>query len=528
LEYIAFSRQLTFSKGDQMRKQLTQFLKVHLNEVVERHVDGIRQAIPSYSTRTREELRGTITVYIEGIIEHIEHKQDEKLRQFVVDIAQFRSSLEFKLSEVQHAFMIGRSIILQLLIEQRKNGVDSMPLEIMQNIELVNESFDWMIRLFSETYQELQLEKLKATTEALARAAEETKYFRQRQYFFTAVNDSADAIIYLDKDDVIRSWNQGAELIFGYKPQEIITKSFDVLMPEELLRKRELKWIAEQIAEKGFIRNYETERVRKDRTRIAVDLTRTLIRDEKGQVVGSSAVIRDISQRKQMEAKLLQAERLALLGKMAAQVAHEIRNPLSSINLNLELLRDEIREYRQSRQTDETDELLGAIQSEVDRLSLFVDEYLYFVRPPQSDKQPEQINHILDKLLQSLNEELKVKDINITKDFAEDLPEVEIDESQIRRACLNILRNAIEAMPEGGILNVRTKREGNANKILISDTGTGITAEQLEKIFLPFYSTKEMGTGMGLPLVQQILQNHGGTVNCYSVYGKGTTFIIQL
>ena len=511
-----------------MRKQLTQFLKVHLNEVVERHVDGIRQAIPSYSTRTREELRGTITVYIEGIIEHIEHKQDEKLRQFVVDIAQFRSSLEFKLSEVQHAFMIGRSIILQLLIEQRKNGVDSMPLEIMQNIELVNESFDWMIRLFSETYQELQLEKLKATTEALARAAEETKYFRQRQYFFTAVNDSADAIIYLDKDDVIRSWNQGADLIFGYKPQEIITKSFDVLMPEELLRKRELKWIAEQIAEKGFIRNYETERVRKDRTRIAVDLTRTLIRDEKGQVVGSSAVIRDISQRKQMEAKLLQAERLALLGKMAAQVAHEIRNPLSSINLNLELLRDEIREYRQSRQTDETDELLGAIQSEVDRLSLFVDEYLYFVRPPQSDKQPEQINHILDKLLQSLNEELKVKDINITKDFAEDLPEVEIDESQIRRACLNILRNAIEAMPEGGILNVRTKREGNANKILISDTGTGITAEQLEKIFLPFYSTKEMGTGMGLPLVQQILQNHGGTVNCYSVYGKGTTFIIQL
>jgi signal transduction histidine kinase len=224
-------------------------------------------------------------------------------------------------------------------------------------------------------------------------------------------------------------------------------------------------------------------------------------------------------------ADLLRAERLATVGRISAQITHEIRNPLNAIGLNAELLADEL----SADASAETRGLVSAIGREVDRLHAVTEEYLRFARLPKPAFAREDVNEILADLAQFLAPEMAAAKVELRLDLAHRLPVVHADEGQLRAAFLNLLRNSREAMPDGGCVSITTRPgEACGVEIEVRDTGSGISAEDLGRIFDPFFSTKAKGTGLGLAFAQQVVKEHRGTVRCSSELGRGTAFAVWL
>jgi two-component system, NtrC family, sensor kinase len=231
--------------------------------------------------------------------------------------------------------------------------------------------------------------------------------------------------------------------------------------------------------------------------------------------------------------ELLRAERLAAVGRISAHITHEIRNPLNAIGLNTELLAEEIErlapESTSDRSTaEEARALVEAIGREVDRLNGVAEEYLRFSRLPKRQLAHEDLNEVLGGLLDFLEPEMAAARVELRRELVSLLPPVQGDESQLRAAFLNLLRNSREAMPTGGRVTIRTRSLAGWVGVEIEDTGGGIPPGEMPRIFDPFYSTKERGTGLGLAFTQQVVQEHGGTIVCRSQAGKGTVFEVRL
>ena len=222
-------------------------------------------------------------------------------------------------------------------------------------------------------------------------------------------------------------------------------------------------------------------------------------------------------------AELLRAERLAAVGRISAQITHEIRNPLNAIGLSAELLAEEI-----AGGSAEAKGLVATIGREVDRLHAVTEEYLRFARLPKPVLASEDVNEILAGLAELLAPEMAAAKVALRLELSA-APAVRVDEAQLRAAFLNLLRNSREAMPGGGDVMVRTGPlpEGGV-EVEVRDTGGGIPAEDLSRIFDPFYSTKEKGTGLGLAFALQVVKEHGGQIRCESTVGRGTAFFVRL
>jgi PAS domain S-box-containing protein len=264
-----------------------------------------------------------------------------------------------------------------------------------------------------------------------------------------------------------------------------------------------------------------------DRGEVQIDVHLTPLLGSEGETQGWLLLGEDVTEQVRTKQALIQSERLAAIGRMSALVAHEIRNPLSSIGLNAELLEEELGAEEPGARA-EARELLGAITREVEHLTEVTEDYLRFARLPKPRLQPEALDELLDDLLRFLQAEFAEAGVEIERDFAADLGPVAVDEGQLRQAFLNLLKNAVEAMPSGGRVVVQTRQVDGRVEVRIRDLGRGIEPEVLERIFEPFFSTRPGGTGLGLPLSQQILQEHGGRIRCESQPGQGTTFVVEL
>ena len=246
-------------------------------------------------------------------------------------------------------------------------------------------------------------------------------------------------------------------------------------------------------------------------------------RDEIGDLAREfNAMAHAIEER---EHKLIRSERLATVGRMAAHITHEVRNPLASVGLYLELLSDEIG----AENPDEARRLVQSLSAEVDRLSEITETYLRFVRLPKPKLEREDLGALASSVLEFSRGELALARIDLELVIPSGLPEVAADESQIRQALLNLVRNAKEAMPEGGRIRVEVgTTDSGWMRLAVTDSGPGISPENLSKIFDPFFSTKQKGTGLGLALVQQIVTDHGGRIEVDLPATGGTTFAILL
>jgi signal transduction histidine kinase len=230
-------------------------------------------------------------------------------------------------------------------------------------------------------------------------------------------------------------------------------------------------------------------------------------------------VAEDVTEELHTKERLIQTERLAAIGRMAAHVTHEVRSPLSSIGLNIELLEDEL-----PRINREAEALISAIKREIESLAGITEEYLRVARLPNPRLEREDLAQVVRSTIQFLTPELESFGIDIQINNDDAIPQVALDESQIRQVLINLLKNAREAMPDGGRIDVQVcNREGGV-VVRVRDRGVGMDPEQREHLFDLFYTTKKYGTGLGLPLTQQIVLAHEGRVYCESTPGEGTMF----
>ena len=242
--------------------------------------------------------------------------------------------------------------------------------------------------------------------------------------------------------------------------------------------------------------------------------------DEIGRV--ASEFERMVDALAQRDAQLRQSERLAAVGRLAAHVTHEVRNPLNSIRLNVELLEEDVADAApEARRT------LSSILREVDRLTAITDQYLRLVRLPEPKRTPTDFGELVRDVAAFLTPEMAQANVE-TELVLAPVPSIPLDEGQLRQALLNLCRNAREAMPEGGHLRIAMRAAQGGVLLSITDNGSGIPESEREKIFDLFYTTKQHGTGLGLPLTQQILAAHGGRLRCQAAAGGGTTFELWL
>ncbi|MCX6864766.1 MAG: ATP-binding protein [Verrucomicrobia bacterium] len=244
----------------------------------------------------------------------------------------------------------------------------------------------------------------------------------------------------------------------------------------------------------------------------------------------TAALNTEIVERKRLEAGKIQAERMATVGMMAAEVAHEVRSPLGALALNLDLIQKEIESLAKtsSHPQDEGGILVREMRGEVQRIQHVLEDYLQFARLPKPRFSPVDLQEMLENKLAFMRGTIEQAGITLRTNFDPSLKNVNADPEQLWQAALNLIRNGIEAMPEGGELIVSTWREGGEARMRVADTGAGMTAEQVEQVCVPFFSSKPTGTGLGLALVQQIIIAHGGRVECESAPGKGCTFTLFL
>jgi two-component system NtrC family sensor kinase len=359
------------------------------------------------------------------------------------------------------------------------------------------------------------------------------KDLREVNHFLNRlIEASPDGIIVTDSKGDIIIYNKAAEQLLGYGRDELIGRAnIKDLYPRGLARKIRETMLDEKSGKKGILPPTELYVKNKAGEVIDISLSASIIYDEKGDELASIGIFNDLSEMirvkrklKETQDQLFQAERLAAMGRLTSQIAHELNNPLYGIMNTLELLKAEIPEASRRRR------LLDMSLSEVVRLSVMLKNMLTFSRPEEEARKEIDISTFLESILMLFEKQLLESDIKLITAFDETVPAIMVSPGQMRQVFLNIIKNGVEAMPHGGTLSVATKIEDNHLMIVVRDTGMGMDEEVKEKIFDAFFTTKEevRGVGLGLSVCYGIIQDHGGTIDVESAPGKGSTFTVLL
>jgi signal transduction histidine kinase len=243
--------------------------------------------------------------------------------------------------------------------------------------------------------------------------------------------------------------------------------------------------------------------------------------------VGHAMILRDITESRRSAQQIIESERLNALTLLAAGVAHEIGNPLNSLHIHLQLME------RQAHKLDgaareELQESIDIARSEVNRLDSIVTQFLRAIRPSKPELHPENVNTIVEETLRFFTPEIQDRNIVVEQELRSDLPLLQIDRDQMKQAFYNVIKNSLQAMNRRGALRIRTDRDDTHVLISFIDTGSGMSAENLGRVFEPYFTTKPSGTGLGLLIVRRIVREHGGELSIESSEGKGLTLTIRL
>jgi signal transduction histidine kinase len=245
------------------------------------------------------------------------------------------------------------------------------------------------------------------------------------------------------------------------------------------------------------------------------------------QHAGYALIMRDFTERHREAQETLESERIAALQLLAAGVAHEIGNPLNSLTIHLQLLERRLRTLSEADRTQFTQPLAVA-QEEIKRLDSIVTQFLRAIRPAPLQRAPHDLNSLVRDAADFLAPELKSRNILLELDLAPGLPVLDVDQDQLKQAFYNIVKNASEAMKQGGLLKIRTGADANWINVAFTDTGGGMTQETMARVFEPYFTTKKTGTGLGLMITQRIIRAHGGEVVLESDPGKGLRLTLRL
>lgn len=330
-----------------------------------------------------------------------------------------------------------------------------------------------------------------------------------------------EGLVVLDSDGLIRYANRAAEKLLGFTAEQAAgypiaryLREIDWNLVLDLDADEWSKLISREIEitypEHRFLDFY------------IVPLTAVEV-EQRGAVV----ILRDVTRDRESESRTIESERLHAITLLAAGVAHEIGNPLNSLTIHLQLLERELREVP-AEQSASMKELLEVAQREVTRLDQIISQFLRALRPSQPALEKTDLKDVLQQTLEFLKHEIRDRDVLVEVDVADDVPMASLDRNQIKQAFFNIIRNAMQAMANGGLLKIAVTSNDRFVIVSFTDTGPGIPPENLGSLFEPYFTTKAEGTGLGLMIVQRIVRDHGGEIEVRSEPGKGTTFTLFL
>ena len=345
----------------------------------------------------------------------------------------------------------------------------------------------------------------------------EEKRSDESRFRLAAIVDSADdAIISKDLNGIVASWNRGAQQMFGFTAEEMVGQTILRLIPDEL--QYEEDEILRKLRAGERVDHYETTRRKKNGERIDVSVTISPIRDGTGHVTGASKIARDISDRKKIERMLIQSEKLAATGRMAATIAHEINNPLESVMNLIFLARQNSPESGKVRQ------YLLTAEEELERVSHIARQTLGYYKDTGSPSEVF-LHKLIENVLAVYNSKMTAQAISVDLRF-NDLQRIVVSQGEMLQVFSNIITNAVDAMRHGGSLKISTRKlmgsTGDGIQTVIRDSGTGIEQEHLEKIFEPFFTTKgNLGTGIGLWVARQLVERRGGQISVASSTERG-------
>ena len=345
-----------------------------------------------------------------------------------------------------------------------------------------------------------------------ARDISDRKKTDESRFRLAAVVDSADdAIISKDLNGIISSWNDGARRMFGYTAEEMVGQPILRLIPVEL--HYEETAILTRLRAGERVDHFETRRTRKDGSTIELSVTISPIRDESGRVIGASKIARDISDRRRIERLLVQSEKIAATGRMAAAVAHEINNPLEAV-MNLIFLA-----RQNSPPSGKAYQHLKRAEEELERVSHIARQTLGYYRDAGLPSEVF-LHELIENVLTIYRSKLLAYEISVDTHF-NDLQKILVSRGEFIQIFSNLIANAVDAMPNGGSLHlsVRTliSSVGDGIQVVIHDSGTGIKPEHLGRIFEPFFTTKgDLGTGIGLWVTKQLIEKRGGQISVAS------------
>ncbi|MUG71564.1 PAS domain S-box protein [Paenibacillus validus] len=341
---------------------------------------------------------------------------------------------------------------------------------------------------------------------------------RTKELLESFVQHTSDAIDLVDLEGKVLWVNPAFETVYGWTLEELRDRKLPVF-PENTASEEEnsLKKITlfgQSATGLGTVRK------RKDGRLIDIDLTVSPLRDNDGEIIAYSAISRDITERKKTEELLRKSDKLGVVGQLAAGLAHEIRNPLTALRGFLQVMR--------SGQGGKS-EYYGIMMEELDRINFIVSELLLIAKPEKHNPKQAQVNVILQGVATLLESQALMNNVTIVTQIAEGLPPIVCSPVQIKQVFINLVKNAIESMPDGGEITIRADLvEGNRIVTTVEDQGCGIPAERIPSLGEPFYSTKVKGTGLGLMMCYKIIESHGGQICFYSKLNQGTQVEVVL
>lgn len=357
---------------------------------------------------------------------------------------------------------------------------------------------------------------------------------REAHDFLNRVIDcSPNAIMALDMKGVVRLWNQKAEDIFGVKAADVEGKvSVQEIFPEAAAKKVMEMMRDEKYGGVGKLNTYPMNFENEKGELVEGNLSASILYDEKGNEIASVGLFVDLRERLRTERELsearqhlLQSEKLAAMGRLTSQIAHELNNPLFGIMNTLELMKTEISPENKRRK------LLDMSLSEIERLADMLKKMLSFSRPDQDERAPVDIHVVIDELMLLYEKRLRESGIKATLDLADSAGIIFASKDQLRQVFINLFSNAMYAMPNGGDLDITTRISSGRLYITVKDSGTGIKSEHMGKIFDSFFTTKTesvQGVGLGLSVCYGFIKDHGGDIRVDSEEGKWTKFTIVL
>ena len=380
-----------------------------------------------------------------------------------------------------------------------------------------------------EKFEDLNLKLEKTNLELRQSLAEKEKI---SNYLKNILESLTSGVLAIDLDGKITLFNQAAEDILSYRAEEVIGRPYTEVMGRGVEERLTLPFVLKC---QKFHVNEEKEIYSKNGEKIPVGFSTSLLKDKEGEILGAVEVFFNLTRLKQMEEEMMQVKTLAALGEMAAVVVHEVKNPLGGIRGFAELLERDLKEG------DSRKRLVRKIMEGVDTLDRMVKSLLDYTKPVKLNPRKVEMVRLIDEVVNFFEMDASQRKANIrmVKNYPQDELFCHVDAEQFRQIPLNLLHNAVQAMPDGGEITVELNQQtGGADlarrakdkKVIlkISDTGMGMSKKALERLFTPFFTTKERGTGLGLSTVKKIVEAHRGDIHVESEQGKGTTVVVRL